>query len=150
MSRGFHPLEVAVIIAGPLYSITCLVLTFVLAYNNSRKETRMTVNIFDVVKNRSWEQLRALLYVVAPLVIYATIDDRPELWAGLVLAVLSGLAAWKSVTEFRTWFQTVLAALQLVLTGFGWVTEQQFTTWAQIALAVLGGSVAAANVHAAR
>lgn len=134
-----------------LFSITCMVLASALAYNNYRKDTVVTdIGIFDVIKNRSWEQLRALLYVVAPLVIYGTVPDRPELWSGFALAVLSGLASWKSVTEFRTWFQGVLAALQLVLTAFGWVTEQQFTTWAQIALAVIGGSVAAANVHAAR
>lgn len=132
--------------AGGLASITAVAATAYLAYTNW-KDTSVT-SIFDVIKSRSWEQARAFLYIVVPLVIAATVHTRPELWTGLALAVLSGLASWKSVTEFRAWFQRVIAALQLVLTAFGWVTEQQFTTWAQIALAVVGGGVAAANVHA--
>lgn len=107
------------------------------------------VSIFSVLKSRNWEQLRAFLYMIVPMVLMATVDAHADVWIGLALAVLSpALASWKSVTQFRTWFQGVLTAAQLLLTTIGVFTEQQVTTWAQIALAVVGGSVAAANVHA--
>ncbi|WP_133066908.1 phage holin [Mycolicibacterium sphagni] len=108
-----------------------------------------TISIFDVIKNRSWEQARALLYIVVPLVIFATVHTNATLWVGLALSVLAPtLASWKSVTGFRTAFQGVIAALQLLLVGLHLITDLTFTTWAQIVVAVIGGGVAAANVHA--
>ncbi|WP_396902442.1 hypothetical protein [Mycolicibacterium sp.] len=107
------------------------------------------VTIFDVIKSRSWDQLRALLYIVVPLVIAATVETHTWEWTGLALAILTpSLASWKSVTGFRTAFQGILAALQILLVALHLVTDAQFTTWAQIALAIVGGGVAAANVHA--
>ncbi len=107
------------------------------------------ISIFSVIKSRDWEQARAFLYVIVPMILLATVHEHADIWIGLALAVLSpALASWKSVTGFRTWFQGVLAAVQLILTTIGIFTEQQVTTWAQIVLAVIGGGVAAANVHA--
>lgn len=109
----------------------------------------MTINIFDVIKSRSWEQARAFLYMLIPLIIAATVHSHSWEWTGLALAVLTpSLASWKSATGFRTGLQGIIAALQVVLVALHLVTDAQFTTWAQIALAVVGGSVAAANVHA--
>ncbi|OBF77107.1 hypothetical protein [Mycolicibacterium fortuitum] len=103
----------------------------------------------SVFSIRSWEQFRAFLYVLAPLVIAATVTTHTAEWVGLAAAVLApSLASWKSVTGFRTGFQGVLAALQVLLVALHLVTDAQFTTWAQIALAVVGGGVAAANVYA--
>lgn len=107
------------------------------------------ITIFDVIRTRSWDQLRALLYIVVPMIILATVDTHTFEWVGLALAILGpSLASWKSVTGFRTAFQGVIAALQVVLVALHWVTDAQFTTWAQIVLAVVGGGVAAANVYA--
>jgi hypothetical protein len=107
------------------------------------------VTIFDVIRTRSWDQFRALLYVVVPLIIAATVDTHTWEWTGLALAVLTpSLASWKSVTGFRAAFQGVISALQILLVALHLVTDAQFTTWAQIALAIVGGGVAAANVYA--
>lgn len=111
----------------------------------------MNISIFDVIKSRSWDQLRALLYVVAPLIIAATVETHTWEWTGLALAILTpSLASWKSVTGFRTALQGVIAALQILLVAMHLVTDAQFTTWAQIVLAIVGGGVASANVHAKR
>ena len=113
--------------------------------------TDSPVTIFDVIKNRSWDQFRALLYIVVPLAIAATVPSHTWEWTGLALAVLSpSIASWKSVTGFRTGFQGILAAAQVLLVALHLVTDAQITTWAQIVLAVIGGGVAAANVHAKR
>ena len=109
----------------------------------------MSTNIFDVIKSRSWEQLRALLYVVVPLIIMATVETNTVAWAGFATAILAPtLASWKSVTGLRTNLQAGIAASQLVLTGLHLLTDAQFVTISQIVLAVIGGGVAAANVHA--
>lgn len=109
----------------------------------------MTISIFDVIKSRSWEQFRAFLYMLVPLILAATVHSNTGAWIGLALAVLApAFASWKSVTGFRTGFQGIIAALQVLLVTLHVTTDAQFTTWAQIALAVVGGSVAAANVHA--
>lgn len=111
--------------------------------------TDMPVTIFDVIKNRSWDQLRALLYIVVPMIILATVETHTWEWTGLALAILApSLASWKSVTGFRTAFQGIISALQVLLVALHLVTNAQFTTWAQIALAIVGGGVAAANVYA--
>lgn len=111
--------------------------------------TDSPVTIFDVITNRSWDQLRALLYIVVPMVILATVETHTWEWTGLALAILTpSLASWKSVTGFRTGLQGVIAALQILLVALHLVTDAQFTTWAQILLAIVGGGVAAANVHA--
>uniref|UniRef100_A0AAU8GNV6 Holin n=1 Tax=Mycobacterium phage Farewell TaxID=3158893 RepID=A0AAU8GNV6_9CAUD len=111
----------------------------------------MDISIFDVIRTRSWDQLRALLYVVVPLAIAATVETHTWEWTGLALAILTpSLASWKSVTGFRTALQGVIAALQVLLVAMHLVTDAQFTTWAQIVLAIVGGGVAAANVHAKR
>lgn len=113
--------------------------------------TDSPVTIFDVIRNRSWDQLRALLYIVVPLIIAATVETHTWEWTGLSLAILApSLASWKSVTGFRTAFQGVLTALQILLVALHLVTDAQFTTWAQIVLAVIGGGVASANVYAKR
>ncbi len=113
--------------------------------------TDSPVTIFDVIKNRSWDQLRALLYIVVPLIILATVKTNTHAWVGLALAILTpSLATWKSVTGFRTAFQGVLTALQILLVALHLVTDAQFTTWAQIVLAIIGGGVASANVYAKR
>lgn len=113
--------------------------------------TDSPVTIFDVIRNRSWDQLRALLYIVVPLIIAATVEAHTWEWTGLALAILTpSIASWKSVTGFRTAFQGVISALQILLVALHLVTDAQFTTWAQIVLAVIGGGVAAANVHAKR
>ncbi|MGW4097148.1 phage holin [Mycobacterium sp. NPDC004974] len=109
------------------------------------------ITIFDVIKNRSWDQFRALLYIVVPLIIAATVKSHTWEWTGLALAILTpSLASWKSVTGFRTSLQGVITALQILLVALHLVTDAQFTTWAQIALAIIGGGVASANVHAKR
>lgn len=113
--------------------------------------TDSPVTIFDVIKNRSWDQFRALLYIVVPLIIFATGIEHAAEWAGFALAILTpSIASWKSVTGFRTAFQGVITALQILLVALRLVTDAQFTTWAQIVLAIIGGGVAAANVHAKR
>lgn len=105
-------------------------------------------SVFSV---KSWAQLRALLYVVAPLVIAATVTTHATEWIGLVTAVLApALAAVNSVDGFRTWFYGVLAAGQAVLIGLNLVTDQQVAPWLSIIGAVLGGGVAAANVYSTR
>ena len=113
--------------------------------------TDSPVTIFDVIRNRSWDQLRALLYIVVPLIILETVKTNTHAWIGLALAILTpSLASWKSVTGFRTAFQGVLTALQILLVALHLVTNAQFTTWAQIVLAIIGGGVASANVYAKR
>lgn len=104
-------------------------------------------SVFSV---KSWPQLRAFLYVVAPLVIAATVPTHTVEWVGLAVAVLApALAAVNSVDGFRTWFYGVLTAGQTVLLGFNVLTDQQVTPWLSVVTAVVGGGVAAANVHAA-
>ena len=103
------------------------------------------VSIFTV---RSWEQLRALLYVVTPLVISATVPTHTHEWVGLALAVLApSLAAIKSVNGFRTWFYGVLAAVQSLLVSLNIVTEAQISPWLMVIGALIGGSVAASHVR---
>lgn len=103
-------------------------------------------SVFSV---KSFAQLRAFLYVVAPLIIAATVVTHTDAWIGLALAVLApALATVKSVNGFRTWFYGVLTASQTVLLAFNVFTEQQITPWLSVIGAVIGGGVAAANVHA--
>jgi len=152
-----NPAVLAALLWGGLYSITSVALAFVLAYNNIRKDTDIDMtDIFEVITNvrsRRWgiaaEQARALLYLVVPLIIAATDDTHSASWIGLASSILApALASWKSVTTLRTNLQLVIAALQGVLVGLHLLTDSTYTTWAQIVLAVIGGGVAAANVHA--
>lgn len=153
----FHPAVLATLVFGALYSITTIALAFTLAYRNFRKDTNNDMtDIFTVISNvrgRRWgiaaEQARALLYLVVPLIIAATDDTHSASWIGLASSILApALASWKSATTLRTNLQLVIAALQGVLVGLRLLTDSTYTTWAQIALAVIGGGVAAANVHA--
>lgn len=150
-----HPAVLAALIGGGLYSITTIALTFVLAYNNIQKETDMTdiFNLLDSLRTRQWgkaaEQARALLYIVVPLIIATTTATNSVAWIGLASSILTpALASWKSTTALRTNLQLVITALQGVLVGLHILTDSTYTTLAQIALAVIGGGVAAANVHA--
>lgn len=98
---------------------------------------------------RSWDQLRAFLYVLAPLVIAATVTTHTAEWVGLAAAVLApALSAINTVDGFRAWFYRVVAAVQLILVAFNVVTQQQITPWLSVLTAVIGGGVAAANVYA--
>lgn len=101
-------------------------------------------SIFSV---RSWEQLRAFLYVLVPVVLLALQVSHAELWSGLVLAVLApALSAVNTVSGFRTWFYSVLAAGQAVLLGLNVFTEAQISPWISVVGAVVGGAVAAPRV----
>lgn len=150
-----HPAVLAALVCGGFFSIASMALAFALAYNNTQKGSRMTdiFNMVDSLKSRQWgkavEQARALLYIVVPLVIAATAVTNSGAWIGLASSILApAIASWKSVTALRTNLQLVIAALQSVLVGLHLLTDSTYTTLAQIALAVIGGGVAAANVHA--
>lgn len=108
-----------------------------------------SASIFDVVRSRNAETVRSFLYVLVPVVLVALQVDHADLWIGLALAALApALAAIKSVDSFRTWFYGVLAAGQSVLLGLNLFTEAQITPWIAVTGAVVGGAVAASNVHA--
>lgn len=106
---------------------------------------------------RTAADVRALLYTLLPilstlLVGYGVVtDDKAQLWAGLVTAVLGPVIAAfnaKSVSAFRTAFYSVLGAAQAVVVGYGIATDAQFTTWMPLVVALVGsaaGGVAAAN-----
>lgn len=104
------------------------------------------ISLFSV---RTWPQLRAFLYVLVPVVLVALGVGHADLWIGLALAVLApALASVNTVDGFRVWFYRVLAAGQVVLLGLNVFTDAQITPWLSVVAAVVGGGVAAANVHA--
>mgnify|MGYP000582470053 FL=1 len=105
-------------------------------------------SIFTV---RSWEQLRAFLYVLVPVVIGALGVAHSEVWIGLALAVLAPtLSAIKTVNGFRTWLYAVIAAIQAVLLVLDLATSVQISLWVPIIVAIIGGGVAAPRVATAR
>lgn len=108
--------------------------------------TTPDISLFSI---RSWDTLRAFLYVAVPVVLLALVHTHTDLWIGLALAVLApALSAVKSVNGFRTWFYGVIAAVQLVLLGLDLFTSAQISPWVAVIAAVVGGAPAAANVHA--
>lgn len=112
------------------------------------------MNLFNI---RTWADVRALLYVLLPVVSTLLVgqgvltDGQAQLWAGLVTAVLGPvIAAFNahSVSTFRTAFYAVLAAVQAIVVGYGIATDAQFATWMPLVVALVGlsgGGVAAAN-----
>lgn len=107
------------------------------------------MSIFDVLKLRNWDSLRAFLYVLAPVVLIAFGADN--LWLELAAAVLApALMAVNSVEGFRTWFYSVLAAGQAVVIGLGLLDVAQVTPWVNVIAAVVGGTVAIPNVRAGK
>lgn len=108
----------------------------------------MPTSLFDVIRLRNFESLRAFLYVLAPTVLVATGVAHSDLWIGLVLAVLApALSAINSVDRFRTWFYGVLTAAQALLLGLHVLTDAQLTPWLSVIGAVVGGGLAASHVR---
>lgn len=106
------------------------------------------VSIFDVVRLRNLDTVRAWLYVFIPVLLVALSVSHAELWIGLAAAVLAPtLSSINSVDGFRTWFYRVLAAGQAVLLGLDLFTEAQISIWVPVVAAVVGGGVAASHVR---
>ncbi|QDH91872.1 hypothetical protein SEA_PHRAPPUCCINO_197 [Mycobacterium phage Phrappuccino] len=105
------------------------------------------ISVFDVIKLRDFETIRAFLYVVVPVVLTALSVNHADLWIGLALAVLApALSAANSVAGFRTWFYGVLAAGQAVLLGLNLFTDVQVSVWVSVIGAVIGGGVATSRL----
>lgn len=101
---------------------------------------------------RTWSDVRALLYVLTPLVVAYLVqqgvfdDQKGALWGALGVAVLSpALAAVNTVAGFRKWFYVVLSASQALLLGYGIVTASELSPVIAIVTALVGAGVAAAN-----
>lgn len=101
---------------------------------------------------RTWADVRALLYVLTPLVVAWLVglgafnQEQGALWAALGVAVLSpALAAVNTVDGFRKWFYGGLSAANALLVGYGIVTQSQLTPVVAIVTALVGAGVAAAN-----
>jgi len=101
---------------------------------------------------RTWADVRALLYVLTPLVVAWLVqlgvvgDRQADLWIALGVAVLSpALSAVYTVDGFRKWFYPAVAAVSGLLLGYGIVTESQLSPVLAIVSALVGAGVAAAN-----
>ncbi|OBY33437.1 hypothetical protein [Mycolicibacter kumamotonensis] len=106
------------------------------------------MDIFDVIRLRDLNSLRAFLYTLTPVVLLALGVSNSQLWIGAALAVLSpSLAAINSVNGFRTWFYGVLAAVQALLVGLHVFTDAQLSPWIAVITAVVGGAVATSHVR---
>lgn len=106
------------------------------------------MSIFDVIRLRDFNSLRAFLYVLVPALIVALGVANAELWVGLAAAVLSPLlASANTVDGFRKWFYNALAAGQALVLGLNVLTEAQVSVWIPVIGAVVGGAVAASHVN---
>lgn len=107
------------------------------------------VSLFDVVRLRDWNTLRAFLYVLVPVVVTALGVSNSPLWIGLVLAVLAPtLSMFNTESGFRTWFYGVLAAGQTLVLGLDLLTDVQVSLWLPVIGAIVGGGVATGNLAA--
>lgn len=102
---------------------------------------------------RSWADVRAFLYVLAPAAVALLVSynyfsaSTGALVTALVLAVVSPLLAVTNTADgFRKWFYGVLGAAQALVVGLGVFTDLQVTPWITIIGLVVGG-VAVANVN---
>lgn len=105
----------------------------------------------------SWADVRAALYVLLPLIStllvgYGVVtDDKAQLWAALVTAVLGPVIAAvqaRSVSAIRTGLYALLGAGQAIAVGYGLANNAQFATWLPLVVVLVGGAaggVAAAN-----
>lgn len=107
------------------------------------------MTIFGV---RTWADVRALLYVLTPLLVAVLVQQgvvegaKGALWGALGVAVLSpALAAVNTVDGFRRWFYPALAATSGLLLGYGIVTASTWSPVVAIFTALVGAGVAAAN-----
>lgn len=108
-----------------------------------------SVSIFDVIKLRNWDTVRAFLYVLVPVALTASQVTHLDLWIPLALAVLAPLiSSANAVDVFRAWFYRVLAAGQTVLLGLDLFTSYQVSVWVSVISAIVGGSVASSNIKA--
>lgn len=101
---------------------------------------------------RTWADVRALLYVLTPLVVAWLVqlgvvgDRQADLWIALGVAVLSpALAFVNTVDGFRRWFYPALGAVNALLLGYGIFTDSQTAPVLAILSALVGAGVAAAN-----
>lgn len=113
----------------------------------------------DIFGIRTLADVRAFLYVLLPvvttlLVSYGALtDDKANLWAALVTAVLGPVVAAfnaRSVSAVRTAFYAVFGAVQAIAIGYGLAQPVVFDRWMPLVVAIVGlgtGGVAAANTN---
>ncbi|WP_288338245.1 hypothetical protein [uncultured Gordonia sp.] len=74
--------------------------------------------------------------------------DKSALWAGIVTAVLAPLIAFlraRSISTLRPLLYAVVGAAQVVLLGYGLITDQQVGIWLPVVSAVLAAAVGGLN-----
>lgn len=108
---------------------------------------------------RTWGDVRALLYVLLPVVTTLLVgngvltQDKANLWFGLVTAILGPVIAAimaRTLSLFRVAFYAVLGTGQALVIGYGLAETGFLDGWMPLIVALIGtatGGVAAANTE---